>query len=142
MNPGGALPDDHLAWRVIGAWIAARQRGEPHAILTLTVDDARRDVVRADLDALVRLGGGPLRTGAELQVEARARHLAGDVINGLQVTLTGRTEGGPVVSSLTLARLERGADDSWRLAALFTDDERRCLEDPAFVQMMSAQERT
>ncbi|MCC6625705.1 MAG: hypothetical protein IT385_31005 [Deltaproteobacteria bacterium] len=131
------LPDDHAAWRLVGAWIAARQRGDPHAILTLAVDDARRATIVDDLDALVRLAPGPLRTGAELEVEARARRMDADVIEGLQVSLRGRTEAGPVPSSLTLARLER-APDGWRLAALFTDEERSCLAEPAFLQMLAA----
>jgi len=132
------LPDDHAAWRLVGAWIAARQRGEPHAIAALAVPDpARATELAADLDALARLSPGPLRTGATLEVDARARVVTPDHIDGLQITLRGATDSGPVVSSLTLARLERHGD-AWRLAALFTPEERRYLDEPAFLQMLAA----
>jgi len=142
------LPDAHPAWRLVGAWIAARQRGDVHALAAggHLVDDARRAQLDADLAALAALAGGPLATGAELSVEAHARRVDADVIEGLQVRLVGTTASGPVVSALALARLERDpasdpAAPRWRIAALLTDDERRTLADPAFVDAWTKSRR-
>jgi len=135
MNTRRSLPDEHPAWRVVGAWIAARQRGEPESILTDWVVAAARDAVRADVAIITRLGGAPLRTGAEMVVEARGM-VAPDEVSGLQIITRGKSEGGEVVARLSIASL---IDDGgvWRIAKLLSDDERRAVDDPAFARFLT-----
>ncbi|MFO0746763.1 MAG: hypothetical protein U1F43_13990 [Myxococcota bacterium] len=133
----GRLPDDHPAWRTIGAWVAARQRGEPRAVLGAWVVAGARERVAGELELIAALDGKPLRTGAELLIEATARVVAPDHMIGVQITLTGQTESGPVVSGLTLARLERDADGVWGIAAIFDDDDRKAIADPGFARFLA-----
>lgn len=129
------LPDDHPAWRVIGAWIAARQRGEPRAILRDWVAAGYEAAVAEDVELIATLGGEPLRTGGELVIGARAV-IDASAVDGLQIVLRGKTEAGEVVARLGIRRI---VDDAgvWRIAALLTDDERRAAQDPAFRTFMA-----
>lgn len=137
------LPDDHPVWRVIGAWIATRQRGDAQLIRGLALPEAADGVV-ADAAAIIAESGGPLRTGAELDVEARGRFRdEGRRLVDLDVRLVGRVEGEggakeEVVSHVAIAAL-RETDEGWRIEALLDDATRQILENPAFRTFMEQQ---
>jgi hypothetical protein len=137
------LPDDHPVWRVIGAWIATRQRGDAALIRSHAVP-AAADAVVADAAAIIAESGGPLRTGAELDVEARGRFRdEGRRLVDLDVRLAGRVESPSgdkeeVISHVAIAALVE-TPDGWRIEALLDEATRAILGNPAFRTFMEQQ---
>jgi hypothetical protein len=132
------LPDDHPVWRLLGAWVATRQRGEPALIAPHLASEA----VLEDARAIIAAGGGPLRTGGELDVAATGRlHACGTRITDLDVRLSGKRikEGGEerIVSHLTLTEVCQVADGTWKIARLLDDAGRALLSDPAFLRFLT-----
>lgn len=136
-----ALPDDHPAWRVIGAWVAARQRGDARAVLDAWVDPASRAEVEADIVRMLALDPRPLRTGAELTIEATVAAASEAELLDVQLMLRGRVEAGPVVSRLGLARLVKDLDGVWKIGALFDAADRQAMSHPAFARLVAERPR-
>jgi hypothetical protein len=132
------LPDDHPVWRLLGAWVATRQRGDADLIAPHLGSEA----VLADARAVIAAGGGPLRTGGELDVEATGRlHPCGTRITDLDVRLVGKrlTEDGEtrIVSHLTLMEVGKDSDGGWKIVRLLDDAGRALLSDPAFLRFLT-----
>jgi hypothetical protein len=139
------IADDHGVWRLIGAWIATRQRGDAELIRPFAAAGVADQVV-GDAAQLMREGGGALATGGELDVSARARQSAdGAVMRELDIVLTGRVTGADGadetrVSHLAIAEVALDADDGqWRITALLDDAARRLMALPDFARFMEQQ---
>jgi len=134
------IADEHPIWRLIGAWIAARQRGDAEAIRPFVLaDPARAEGVLADARALIEKGGGPLKTGAELDVEAKARHDDdGKTLREVAITLKGKVEDPEprtIVSRLFIAEaVDEGGQ--WFIASLLDASSRAVLADANFLTLL------
>jgi hypothetical protein len=143
--PRAPLPDDHPLWRLVGAWIATRQRGDAALIAPHVVaDEALADEVQADARRVIEAGGGPLRTGAELDVTATARLYPDGRATDLDVRLAGRLMAGDgagtetrLVSHLTIAEAVDTGESGWKIARLLDAQSRALLADPAFARFLA-----
>jgi|GEM_PF-6914584 len=148
------LADEHPAWRVIGAWIATRQRGDAELIRPHAANGAG-DTVVADAAALIAHGGGPMRTGAELDVEVQARPSTdGTQLMQLDIRLVGSVDDGQahdhshghdhkgeltkLTSHLSITSLVREGE-VWKIGALLDETSRGLLTDPAFMSFLQQQ---
>lgn len=137
------LADDHAVWKLIGAWIATRQRGDAALIRPFAIATEAERVV-ADAEALITHGGGPLRTGAELDVVATARFSTdGRTLREIDIRLDGRVEKPghepeKVVSRLVIA--EAVADgDMWKIMHLLDDAARGLMHNADFLRFIEQQ---
>jgi hypothetical protein len=144
--PRAPLPDDHPLWRLVGAWIATRQRGDADLIAGHVVADAElAGEVLADARRVIEAGGGPLRTGAELDVAVTARLYPDGRATELDVRLAGRLLGGDgasgeetrLVSHLTIAEAVDAGERGWKIARLLDAQSRALLADPAFARFLA-----